>query len=52
MQRDLYPDDIPGNKDQRLPHAAQDLMKLFEETKEVGKDLAEVMDVVSEKVVI
>ena len=52
MQRNLYPDDIPGNKDQRLPHSAQDLMKLFEETEEMGRDLVEVMDLIGEKVVI
>ena len=50
MESGLYPDDIEGNIDQRLPYLSSELHILYEESKALGRDLADVIDLIENRV--
>ena len=50
MERGLYPDDIFGNIDQRLPYLSSELRILYEESRELGRDLADLIYLIENRV--
>ena len=50
MESGLYPDDIEGNIDQKLPYLSSELCILYEESKALGRDLADVIDLIENRV--
>lgn len=50
MERGLYPDDIEGNTNQRLPHLSTELRVLYEESTALGRDFADMIDVIDDRV--
>ena len=50
MESGLYPDDIEGNIDQRLPYLSSELHILYEESKALGRDLADLIDLIENRV--
>ena len=50
MERGVYPDDILGNIDQRLPYLSSELCILYEESRELGRDLKYLIDLIENRV--